>query len=866
MSRTLHTYQEQALDALRRSLRPGSTALLHLATGGGKTCVGNAFVAEHLAGSRQNVVVWVTKDWTLLDQAFRDLSEHHPEWAHEARRIGYPRAELALGELPEGERGRVHYTTLQTLQRRHSEGRLRHLRPSLVVWDECHWADSQPLGRVVRDLARRAEAALLGLTATPRSPEWSIFKHDPTYSMPFSRLVELGYLARPDVVRVRTNLNWAPLFGSHGDVKESSLQELADSPARNQRILATYRQSPEKWGKTLVFACNIEHAEALATLFQRAGVPSEVLHSQVDDPSRALERFRRGAVRLMVNVAMMTHGVDIPSIRTVFLCRPTASDTLFMQMVGRGARLDPDDTLKRSFHIVEFNDSVDLHGDRFVTTDTRFGGPPTARGATTSLRGPRVDRHTFDSEAGALRVPVTGDVPAELHELWYRQKQTFGVEIELTRDGWEDEGDASWFETAERLRTVLLGALGADLVCDAPAGYGGGKTDAVWNVERDGSCGWEITSRILEGEPGLRELADACQALDAALARVGLRVAHQTGLHVHLAWRDAAGRGLPRMLRLARLFEPALATLVAPSRLRDFDGSRYSVREPNLYARPVSAVFPARTLAAMRDGISLARHAFEDEDAKYTTFNIRPLESKGTVEVRMHSGTTEIAKIAMWTSLWMQLLWEAEHGTRPVPEVPDVELILPNADILALAETWLPDGTSKSFRERLAQRRGQIVRQWQEHPDLHTWLPYAEAWGIEGLEEEEEPEPDDEVGVGDEEPAPAAVARAFEDYALAAPGVPTRAELEGVVRALELLEQIGALRNVEVKRAQNGWGVVSADRREGHGPILHIWQKQPLRVWVYRRMPRNTGYSEGAHFELTRPTEADILSELRPLL
>jgi DNA helicase-2/ATP-dependent DNA helicase PcrA len=120
--------------------------------------------------------------------------------------------------------------------------------------------------------------------------------------------------------------------------------------------------------------------------------------------------------------------------------------------------------------------------------------------------------------------------------------------------------------------------------------------------------------------------------------------------------------------------------------------------------------------------------------------------------------------------------------------------------------------------------------------------------------------------VAHEKAAPAVVRRAFELYAERAPSFPTRAHLDHVVRALEELERSGALRNVAFKAGENGWGIVWADRLQGHGPILHIWQKEPLCVWVYRRMPKRPGYSQRAHRELTCPKEADLVAELRPLL
>ena len=43
----------------------------------------------------------------------------------------------------------------------------------------------------------------------------------------------------------------------------------------------------------------------------------------------------------MVNCMVFTEGTDIPLVETVIIARPTQSDSLYTQMVGRGLRLHP---------------------------------------------------------------------------------------------------------------------------------------------------------------------------------------------------------------------------------------------------------------------------------------------------------------------------------------------------------------------------------------------------------------------------------------------------------------------------------------------------------------------------------------------
>ena len=62
-----------------------------------------------------------------------------------------------------------------------------------------------------------------------------------------------------------------------------------------------------------------------------------------------------GKFDVLVNVNIMTEGSDVPDIETVFLTRPTQSEGLLMQMIGRGMRgIQAGGTEK--VNLVDFND------------------------------------------------------------------------------------------------------------------------------------------------------------------------------------------------------------------------------------------------------------------------------------------------------------------------------------------------------------------------------------------------------------------------------------------------------------------------------------------------------------------------------
>ncbi len=57
-----------------------------------------------------------------------------------------------------------------------------------------------------------------------------------------------------------------------------------------------------------------------------------------EDNQRKLNEYRDGKLQVLINVNILTEGVDLPQTKTVFLARPTVSSILMTQMVGRALR------------------------------------------------------------------------------------------------------------------------------------------------------------------------------------------------------------------------------------------------------------------------------------------------------------------------------------------------------------------------------------------------------------------------------------------------------------------------------------------------------------------------------------------------
>ncbi len=98
-----------------------------------------------------------------------------------------------------------------------------------------------------------------------------------------------------------------------------------------------------------MFAVNVTHAITLCVLFKKAGIRAEYIVSDIkdlitgvrisrEDNERKIEAYRSGSVQVLINVNILTEGIDLPQTKTVFLARPTVSIIMMTQMIGRALR------------------------------------------------------------------------------------------------------------------------------------------------------------------------------------------------------------------------------------------------------------------------------------------------------------------------------------------------------------------------------------------------------------------------------------------------------------------------------------------------------------------------------------------------
>lgn len=234
-----------------------------------------------------------------------------------------------------------------------------------LVIDEAHHATAKTYRKVVEYVESKVpRVKTIGLTATPYRTADSekgllkkVFPDDIIYSISLKELINRQILSRLEVEQYQTGEEFGNDMGKndwesivHMDtIPEGIAREIAENKDRNHLIVNTYKKNADKYGQTIVFAVSIDHAIALASLFKKEGIKADYVVSAIRDAgtgatvsnqenAKKLDAYRKGKIQVLINVEILTEGIDLPQTQTVFLARPTVSKTLMTQMVGRALR------------------------------------------------------------------------------------------------------------------------------------------------------------------------------------------------------------------------------------------------------------------------------------------------------------------------------------------------------------------------------------------------------------------------------------------------------------------------------------------------------------------------------------------------
>ena len=383
-------YQTECIEVLIDRYKQGETKMLvHMATGLGKTRTMVALSKALLAHGLARKILFVVDRVLLADQAIDDgfalIGREHTS------------ARLRTGNYKLHRHTSIHVVVIDTLERIFQE------MPSqfydLIIVDECHRSISVNRKLIFDHFL----CPRIGLTATPKIaiaregsevvPEdlairdtYKLFgcdNNEATYTFDLQRGIEEGFLAEYNVQEILTYLTreaqdaGIPIeyvldpdtrqridLPQEKKLKLEQLERKYLSEERCDRIAEEIRKNSNYGEKMIIFGVSQAHCymlcNALNKVFNDDGSSSPHYAEPIISDNNDLNRFLKNKFKkpyekpyITASVDIMSTGVDIPCVRYISFAALTASVGKYIQMVGRGARLDPK-TGKFSFQIFDF--------------------------------------------------------------------------------------------------------------------------------------------------------------------------------------------------------------------------------------------------------------------------------------------------------------------------------------------------------------------------------------------------------------------------------------------------------------------------------------------------------------------------------
>ncbi len=379
-------YQQIAINRTVEAIAKGQNRiLLVMATGTGKTYTAFQIAYRLWKAKAKKRILFLADRTVLIDQTRRNDFKHFADKMTVVQNRNVDKAY------------EVYLALYQGLTSNDADKDIfKQFSPSffdLIIIDECHRgsARSDSAWREILDYFHTATH--IGLTATPKETK-DVSNMDyfgtPLYTYSLKQGIDDGFLAPYRVVRLLLNVDsegWRPPLGfkdKWGKPVEDRIYNQIDFDKKlvieerrklvAQKITEFLKGSGDRFAKTIVFCCDIEHAAGMRSALANENVDLVAenykyivqITGDNDEGKRELDHFINIEERYPVIATtseLMTTGVDAQTCKLIVLDTNIHSMTKFKQIVGRGTRIR-EDFGKLYFTILDFRNATALFADK----------------------------------------------------------------------------------------------------------------------------------------------------------------------------------------------------------------------------------------------------------------------------------------------------------------------------------------------------------------------------------------------------------------------------------------------------------------------------------------------------------------------
>lgn len=341
----LREYQKQAVENTVRFFQKNRTpAVIVLPTGAGKSLV----IAELARIARGRVLV-LAHVKELVEQNY-----------HKYRSYDLPAGIYSAGLGQKDWDQKAIFGSVQSVARAPDEFFDNF---SLVVIDECHRVaeegSTQYQDVIAKLKDKNPQICILGLTATPyrmglgwiyetsfngevKSEKKRFFKRC-VFELPLSYMIKHRYLTVPVKVDIPvTCYDFSELTEDGRTYTAAEVEEILKSQKRlTPLIIKNIIDITEHYGRkgVMIFSASVKHAEEIMSYLPKDDARLVIGDTDLSDRDQIVEDFKHRKFKYLVNVSVLTTGFDAPHVDVIAILRPTESNSLYQQIIGRGLRL-----------------------------------------------------------------------------------------------------------------------------------------------------------------------------------------------------------------------------------------------------------------------------------------------------------------------------------------------------------------------------------------------------------------------------------------------------------------------------------------------------------------------------------------------
>lgn len=408
---SLRHYQEDCIEECLSSFNEGKNRVaISLATGSGKTVIFSHLLEQVKPQEGQgNCVLILVHRRELALQAQAMIERVHPNL----------NVQIEMGKFHASTEADVIIASVATISNTRSK-RLEddHFDPSrfkLLIIDEAHHAAAPSYMRILKHFGaneKNSKVYVAGFSATlSRLDGLSLEKAMDTivYHRGMLEMIDDGHLSDLRITSIKASYDLQTILDEEeakleaqererlaksknplsaatkkkkkktpykkADYSLSSLSKILDTDSVNELIFRIWNKNSKTYKSSLIFCVDVNHTKNLFSVFRNHGINADYITGDTQDSERAsiLRDFKDGKIPVLLNCAILTEGTDIPNIDAIFLVRPTRSQALLVQMIGRGLRLHSG---KTHCHIFDFVSVTSAHKSGMLTAPTLVGLDP----------------------------------------------------------------------------------------------------------------------------------------------------------------------------------------------------------------------------------------------------------------------------------------------------------------------------------------------------------------------------------------------------------------------------------------------------------------------------------------------------------